>query len=145
MLRSALEQGKKKIADLFYSVDTDHSQSISLPELQTMFAKMQQRVSPDEVSEIFASIDVDNSGSITMPEFIADFNNTTSMDVDMLIRQEHEKRNEQRMMGGDQYSDAERKNLQQQTRMEMVQAEKQMLKRMLSTKASLLSTAESTN
>ena len=55
---------------------------------------------------------MDGSGSITMPELISDFNNTCGMDIDMLIRQEHEKRNEQMMMGGDQFSEAERKNLQ---------------------------------
>jgi len=59
-----------------------------------MFKDMQQQVTLKQSAEIFDSIDFDGSGAIALPEFMADFKMVCSTDIDELIREEHNKRNE---------------------------------------------------
>lgn len=80
--------------ELFKKIDNDKSNTIAPNELHQMFKDMQQPVTLKQSVEIFESIDFDGSGSVTMPEFMSDFKMVCFTDIEELIRDEHNKRNE---------------------------------------------------
>lgn len=56
-----------------------------------MFKQMQLDVTSQQSVAIFDSIDFDGSGEISLPEFVSDFKMVCASSLEELIREEHQK------------------------------------------------------
>lgn len=81
------------------------------------------------MKSIFDSIDISADGMISMAEFNTDFHKYINTDLNQLIREEQDKQYDNRAMGHQNMSDEQRKQLTDQTRLDMLKAERNTLKR----------------
>lgn len=130
-MHSAFQRNGNNLQDLFQAIDVDKSQKIEFSEFEKMIRSMKISFNGSQqiMREIFDSIDVDGSGELTLPEIQADFNFTVQTSVEQLLmqNQSNKKMAQQAGMSQEQYSEIENK-----TRLSMVQAQSKVLQSKIS-------------
>ncbi|KAL3153909.1 hypothetical protein ABBQ32_013473 [Trebouxia sp. C0010 RCD-2024] len=72
------------LRQLFQSIDTDHSGTITVDELKVAMKNMGNKLREDELRELLATADVDGNGTIDYEEFVA-----ATVNLNKLEREEH--------------------------------------------------------
>ena len=107
---------------------------------------MQLDISSQQSVAVFDSIDFDGNGEISLPEFVSDFKMVCASSLEELIREEHQKaqNNQKASMAGvaSVVPKGVMNEIQMQTKVDIMQARERQLQRKIDTQMRILQNSE---